>query len=380
MGLLVAGLCIWRCDFKRNTPDRRPIKNEKDPFYDAFSVDFVKDRRRQSVYGHQNKFWDSCDDVKWLCCEGDTNAGTILGHNSMNTSGWYSGMIPQYQAISVEKEGDTQNFFNWYPDPSRLNVKLHREMEPHVFNGNLNWNSRTIVMDLLLLFEENEYENEEGKKMKRRRLNKLFPFTCVVDRKQDEKYEALRARHLGLWIFFVYFWNPALNYFRSVFSSSNKSDEEAAAVGEVCHVLGITCRTQWMQIGFLHEGSVSEQHEEYLPCRCDRLLDLFIRHLQAEKRLEGCLQGFVRDMKDVYDSLRTRYLKEEVEIDTTNFGEQIDELPLQCKDLRKAYLMNTKHFRLDDCLFADHGQGGSMGWCEDPRTKNVYMFALLDVS
>ncbi len=366
MGLLVAGLCIWRCDFKRNTPVRKPI-----PKGDAFNVDFVKDR--QSVYGQKNKFWDSHDEKKWLCHQDETHAGAILGHYQERepVSGWYSGMIPQYQSISVEKAGEGTKMFHWYPDPDRLNVKLNREMDPSVFNGNLNWNSRVIVMDLLLLFEE---DDQKERKMKRQRLKKLFPILCGPG---EAKYETLRARHLGLWIFFVYFWNPALKYFRNsiISPSSNNPDEEAAAVGEVCHVLGITCRTQWMQIGFLQDCGDPTQLEEYLPCRCDRLIDLLIRHEQ-----EDFLKSFVTDMKDVYERLRARYLQKEVEIDNKNFNkEQAADTP-HCKDLKAAYLMNTKHFRLDDCFFADHGNGKEGGWCDDPRTKNVYLFALLDVS
>jgi hypothetical protein len=191
-----------------------------------------------------------------------------------------------------------------------------------------------------------------------------------------------------LWLFFVHFWEPALENFRKVFESGSKDKhQEATAVGEVCLVLGITCRTQWMQIGFLHTvdfkkyatKSSSPLPVEYLPCRFDRLLSLL------HERHSDSLQIFVRDIADIFKRLLSRQTEANFDMNKIprpkKAAEVVDRDPerdptiVQNATEQKNYFRGTRHFLLNESFYA---------WkdgCDDPRkTTNVYLFALLDVS
>ncbi len=419
MGLIVAGLCIWRCDFRKNAPIRTPSSET----FDAFTVEFVMER--QDVYGttaSEPQQWIDSDCKRWL----REDSLLFKGHGLHPC---YSGAPSQYQAIHVDAREssttDDDTFFNWYPKPAKedhLDFKFKRAMNKHIFDGNLNWNSRTIVMDLLLLLEI-EIEPLDDKLMmekKRAIIAKLFP---VVMPAADFKYSELEKNsHPGLHIFFAYFWHPAFELFCKVFrKQSSEPSEKAAAIGEICHVLGITCRTQWMQLGFFHGYFQKDRHVkhfnsnkaypsemdnvEYLPCRCDRLL-----HLLHHRHVD-CLKQFLQDIAEIYDLLKSRYLTQEVEIDPTKKLEEkqcanrtliegYNPLEGQSKrepkiapnllhpkshygcqncspcDLELSYLNRTEHYLLDDSLDANVKDR----WCDDLRTKNVYLFALLDVS
>jgi hypothetical protein len=359
MAHAVAGLCGWQCRLGLARPEA--------------CVEFVD--RRQDVYGTRGARWDSSeDDRKWV------QPTSILNrHERWWYSGIYSGITPMYQAVTPDylpmappPEG-TIPFFDWYPAKDHFEVTARRAMDKEVFGGNLRWNSRVIVMDLLLLLEE----NRDSDSVKRTALRKqMFHMDQLP---KHSRYESVRKRSPSLWLFFVHFWEPALENFRSKYK-----DQEATAVGEVCLVLGITCRTQWMQIGFLHSPKFRDYASvggtatiEYLPCRFDRVLSL-LHELHSES-----LQIFVRDIKEIFDILIAR--QAEANFETAQFPskgagcekEWYEHLEI-AKSKAQNYVSNTRHFLLNESN--RHFYAWRNG-CDDPRkTTNVYMFALLDVS
>jgi hypothetical protein len=259
-------------------------------------------------------------------------------------------------------------------------------------NGNLNWNSRVIVMDLLLLFAK------DVRKETNDILRKLFPVEIV-----SKDYPKLGA-HSALNIFFVHFWQPAFEHFRKVFRPDVKSDEQQLnfAIGEICHVLGITCRTQWMQIGFFQFKEFADSYvrnayrpHEYLPCRCESLL---------HGLPDLCRLQFVRELAEVFQSLKKHYLLEEVKIREDVIksneieckrnagkgkppicggasvpGQYCWKCSIDLQTLQDSYQKHTWHYKLaGESIVARWGESANS--CEDPRTKNVYLFALLDVS
>ena len=296
----------------------------------------------------------------------------------------FSGVVPLYQAVHPAVGGVAQHippgrestrFFHWYPDQEHLSDgvnprSFHHHISQDHFDRNLDWNARVIVMDLLLLVEQDGMLPSA----KNRLLKKLFP---VPRSPENDVYSSIKTERKGLWLFFLYFWQPTLNHFRQVFLGRREDGVANIAVGEVCHVLGITCRTQWMLNGFLcPSGGLTSSSKtppspfiEYLPCRFDRLLSLLQEHSDA-------LREFVKDLADVYTLLKGRYLQTEVVFDSS-FDQSLlvdvpDDVP---KTPEGFYFPSTKHFLLSDVFYADEG-----GMCEDPREKNVYLFALLDVS
>jgi hypothetical protein len=375
MALTVANLCIWRCDFKRNWPVRKP--SEKDN--DGFDVNFVKDRENHFMFREEKDL--SRDNF-------DTEIMPMYSTNIRDC--FYSGVaMEQLQVIAPHNGPDFPPYFHWYPShPEFIYRSEHRfkRMTDKDLNGNLNWNSRVILMDLLLLFAENV------RKETRDILTKLFPVKFV-----SNDYPNLGDQS-ALRIFFVHFWQPAFENFRKVFHPDAKIDEQDLnfAIGEICHVLGITCRTQWMQIGFFQvpsfdsygeKGGVGRKHE-YLPCRCERLLHV----LPSLSRLQ-----FVRDLAAVFQTLKNHYLREEVKIselgsppphkEAGNEAPECGGAPApgqkcwKCQiDLQASYWKNTRHFKIARESFVARRCADNNS-CEDPRAKtNVYLFALLDVS
>jgi hypothetical protein len=227
-------------------------------------------------------------------------------------------------------------------------------------------------MDLLLLVEEQIIDDTD----KNRLLKKLFPATSIP---KHPEYSLVEHKLKGLWLFLMYFWAPALKHFRDVLSKVGVTDGGAGvAIGEICHVLGITCRTQWMLNGFLCHHN-SDPKIEYLPCRFDRVLSL-LRRDPENKECDEVLRRFVSDISDIYSLLRSRYLQTEaVFADITTQIQQHVEFFGNGGDFQHPsnfYFQGTKHFLLRDSSFQC-----SEGMCEDPRTtNNVYLFALLDVS
>ncbi len=368
MGHAIAGLCGWKSRLARE-PEA--------------CVEFVN--RRQEVYGTKGTRWDSSeDDYQWV-----KETSILSRGGDVFYSGMYSGITPMSQAVTSDyshvasSEGTpTIPFFDWYPAKDHLEMTARRAMDKEVFDGNLRWNSRVIVMDLLFLLEESR-DSDPAKTAKTTALLKQMFRVDLLPK--DPRYESFRAnKSTSLWLFFVHFWEPALANFRKVFKSGSKDqDQEAKAVGEVCLVLGITCRTQWMQIGFLHSLSFRNYASdegaatiEYLPCRFDRLLSLL------HERHSESLQTFVREMKEIFDILIARQV--EANFETALFPPpRAGFNPLEsAKSKAQNYVSNTRHFLLNESFYARHPPPPPpKNGCDDPRkTTNVYLFALLDVS
>ncbi len=401
MGHTIAGLCGWKY---------RSIS----PWKPEACVEFVN--RRQEVYGTKGTRWDSSEnDRKWVQQTSILDRGTgneswneIFQNFSVYFTGTCSGITPICQAVtsdlSVAPPEGTIPFFDWYPAKDHVDVTARRAMEKEVFDGNLRWNCRVIVMDLLLLLEEN-MDSDPAKRTAL--LKQMFRIDQLP---KDSQYEPVRANKkqvTSLWLFFVHFWEPALANFHEVFKSGSKDkDQEAKAVGEVCLVLGITCRTQWMQIGFLHSANFREYHKdsakgrqvEYLPCRFDRLLSLL------HERHSVLLHTFVRDIAKIFGVLIGRQTEARFDSSDALFpkeaeGEWRSDLDT-AKSETENYFRETRHY-----LFLNENNFNvgfyarppppsppppppppappppPQNGCDDPRkTANVYLFALLDVS
>jgi hypothetical protein len=379
MALTVAKLCIWRCDFKRNWHVRLPSEKDKD----GFDVRFVKDREKYFMSPGKDTNGDKLP--RYFCDEAMPMYTTYI------VDCFYSGVaMERLQVIDVHPGPESvPPYFHWYQDfiHEDTSERPFKRMNAEALYGNLNWNSRVIVMDLLLLFAK------DVRKETNDILRKLFPVKIV-----SKDYPDLPA-HSALHIFFVHFWQPAFKKFCTVFPPDAKSDEEndlGFAIGEICHVLGITCRTQWMQIGFFHKknfdsyGDNQTHKHEYLPCRCERLL-------QTDILPRDCLRKFVGELADVFTRLKKHYLRVEVKISdienpppdhALNDDQKCvlggDLAPGQecwkCRlNLQASYQKDTRHFVIAEEGFKALRKNG-INSCEDPRTKNVYLFALLDVS
>jgi hypothetical protein len=417
MARIVAELCCWRCDFKKNWDVRTPKAQDND----GFDVEFVKKKEKHFMSREKdsdNLSIDSC------------NTGNPM-YSKYIQDCFHSGVaMEQFQAIHTGAES-VPPYFHWYQDFIQEKKSEHpfKRMNAEDLNGNLNWNSRVIVMDLLLLFAAND-ENVKNSKNTSKILKLLFPVQIL-----SKDYPDLPA-HSPLHVFFVLFWQPALQNFRRIFERKASLEDQNLAIGEVCHVLGITCRTQWMQIGFFHnffcvgeqlkhqhiidKGLTKKEKEkfsdhEYLPCRCERLL-----HLLRHPQYSNCRRKLVEDLAEVFSLLKTQYLHQEVEVEiiqdlNPNPPEKCQHCELRTKpvddtdipnstcyicnasgggqackmDLSASYLIrdsnpkistNTRHFKLPGSFFA-HRLSNKTKTYEDPRAKtNVYLFALLDVS
>lgn len=360
MGQMLAALCICRCKFASRTP--------------CMGVRFVCDSQR--ICGTDdtevNNRWVVSssrlnNNVHWLSEDGSSTFRQKHWTLAVNA---YSGVVPLFQAVgSVTKglsPGQAMNsFFNWYPEPEHLSdVVIPRSFQHHIsrehVDRNLDWNARVIIMDLLLLVDQDDMLLST----KHRLLQKLFP---VQTSPENDAYSSIKAQSKSLWLFFSHFWQPTLNHFRRVFQERREDAVVEVAIGEVCHVLGITCRTQWMMNGFLCplvEQFNDHSFVEYLPCRFDRLLSLLQQYSDA-------CREFLKDLKDVYSLLRDRYLQKGNEV---VFNPDLDRIINDDQKAQEVYFPSTKHFLLSDFFYADKRM------CEDPREKNVYLFALLEFS
>jgi hypothetical protein len=425
MALTVAQLCIWRCDLKR----------KQKPYFD---VKFVKEMERhvQRIYskteGSDILSLASFDEKRFM-------------YSIYIEKCFYSGVaMEQFRTIVPHPDAQSTSHFDWYPCQEADFFDTKRPICAKVFNGNLNWNSRVIVMDILLLLGKSERVPEKSDRAKKATAI-LFPVKI-----QSKDYEDLGA-HSALRIFFAYFWQPAFENFRKVVQSAtaisdpNTKNDLDFAIGEICHVLGITCRTQWMQIGFFHNFDMSgvqfrqkNQHpldylltrcydddaervqmkHEYLPCRCEIVLHLLRQHSK-------CLHKFVQDLALIFNLLKEKFLlqkevviiqdEQKPNVEFKNCGKDKDTGKEKCEmtllpvsektalcyicnseypkrnsqskpgaiDLSTSYLKGTKHYKLEGSFSALRDVKGKKNTVEDPRAKdgvNIYLFALLDVS
>jgi hypothetical protein len=419
IALTVGQLCIWRCDFKRKP---------------CFDVNFVKKMER-----HVQKVYSKTEGSDTLSSANFDDKNFM--YSIYISECFYSGVaMEQFQTIVPHPDAQSTSHFDWYPscqaadffDTKRI-LDTKRPICAEVFDGNMKWNSRVIVMDLLLLLGKSERvlkKSDPANKM----TEILFPVKIQSKDYKDlgdhfEDYKDL-GDHSALRIFFVYFWQPALENFRKVvqgataISDPNTKNDLDFAIGEICHVLGITCRTQWMQIGFFHNFDMSGGHSgqrnqhnldyllthcyddkgqqevmkhEYLPCRCENVLHLLRQHPK-------CLHKFVQELALVFTSLKDKFLlQKEVVIIQDDF--QFNKCKAEkCQDtlrhvskenvcyicngaraidLSTPYLKGTKHYKLEGSFSAHRVVDKKKNTFEDPRTKegvNVYLFALLDVS
>jgi hypothetical protein len=388
VGSMFAALCIQRCNFAVRQP--------------RFDAKFVDERQR--VCGTADKDWIAkSGSLHWLSSKGDSpfnqewpeDATTDYSYN-FNA---FSGVLPLFQPVEPaqlkpkqdQETADTKTrFFSWYPEQDHMSEDVVRSFEHHISpedcKGNLDWNARVVVMDLLLLLAEKEDVDDAV-----RLLRKLFPGTKALDNSKYPEYSGPKTKLNGLLLFFSYFWVPAIEFFRDVLEKGDVGDKRNAdvAIGEVCHVLGITCRTQWMLQGFFCQSDAAKLGKiEYLPCRFDRLLSLLCRD-PGNSDSKAALQRFLNDISEIYKLLRNRYLeKNETKIkdNETNITEEFavwsEEIPLKWKETFTAtgyggtFFPATKHFLLRNSSFKC-----KEGMCADPRTMdNVYFFSLLDFS
>lgn len=399
VGLMLAALCIQRCNFAGR---------------ERFDAKFVRERQR--VCGTADKDWviseesGSSGSLHWLSSMGHSPFIQDYGENRyFDNFNAFSGVLPLFQPVEPaqlkpkqdQETADTKKtrFFSWYPEQDHMSEDVVRSFEHHispkVCKGNLDWNARVVVMDLLLLLAEKENVDDADKC---RLLRKLFPGTKALDNPKYPEYSGTKTKLNGLLLFFSYFWVPALEFFRNVHEKGDVGDKQDAdvAIGEVCHVLGITCRTQWMLQGFLCQPGTKKVKGkiEYLPCRFDRLLSLLCRDPDSSDS-KAVLRRFLNDISEIYKLLRKRYLeKNEVKFKTDCGNEKVkEEFTLWAKDilenlpthLKTEYENGYKHtcfpatvnFLLRNSSFKCKIDR----MCADPRQMdNVYLFSLLDFS
>ena len=308
MGEILMALCIERCRLYIDSSERHKT---------LYTMEFVKETMRQRVPGSQDKTWDD---------EFDDCPGRLW--NIHDHSG-----APVLQQ-KMEK----------IPDES--------EQSKRVCGENLDWNSRVIVMDLFVLLSDKKVENRKIKLLETV-VNGILPDSMIFKRVHPSSNWSL-----GLRLFWANFWLPAFDNFTAVFKESSSDPKvRIAAIGELCHVLGITCRTQWMNTGFSFNASQSPQTEtDTIRCRYEQLLDL----LEMEH-----VSHFVKDMREVYGWLKSVYLKTPAIISSS-------QVPVSAKS--KCFLVdcdNKINLSLDKGIHQDN----------DPRQKmNVHLLALLDLS
>jgi hypothetical protein len=314
MGELLVALCMERCQLLSDSSD---ASQERRGFY---TMEFVTENR---FPGSQNmtQTWDDHFDSS-------TNGRLWKWHQ-------YSG-VPVFQQLSLDSDAilnETQN-------------------------KNLYWNARVIVMDLFLSLENKKVKDSEKDKSLSGVVQSLLILSSHF--KLDDPPSKWS---LGVQLFWFYFWLPAFNNFKSVFNNpSSDSRVRIAAVGELCHVLGITCRTQWMKTGFSSKASRDSEPTVY-ECRCryERLLELLGKDVGF----------FVANMKEVYGMLKKVYLSK-VELSAGSAPASVSSL------IKKA---GSDCFVVVDAvnkmaITMDKNQQEN-----DPRRKaNVHLLALLDLS
>ena len=314
MGELLVALCMERCLLHLDSSDA----SQKRGFY---TMEFVTEKSRQIFPGASQDMPKTWDDEFADCRLCD----------------WfnYSG-VPVFQQSSLDS------------------VAILNETQ----NKNLYWNTRVIVMDLFLSLDNKKVkDSEKDKSLSDVVQSLLITFSHFKPEEPPSKWS------LGMKFFWYYFWLPAFNNFKSVFDKdSSDSRVRIAAVGELCHVLGITCRTQWMKTGFSSKASRDSESTVY-ECRCryEHLLELLGKDVGV----------FVANMKEVYRMLKKVYLNK-VELSAGSAPASVSSL------IKKA---GSDCFVVVDAvdkmaITMDKNQQEN-----DPRRKaNVHLLALLDLS
>jgi hypothetical protein len=283
LGLILAGLCIARC----NDSSCKPV---------IYKRGFATDMKRQLIF-YEGEVKKQEEEVHTWDGKFDTDPSKTFP-NLVHFAN-HSGLPLLSQSVNEDFLFDLQNchptqrpYFFWYSKSSESwlqGFNAHCSVAHAAFSENLDWNSRVIVMDLLLKLAEKP-KDEQALHV----LHALFPVIPHL----DEELNALNNRSLA--IFWAQFWLPAIHNFCSVFDD-RIIEKEDAAIEEVCHVLGITCRTQWMKAGFISRPL----DQSALKCRYERLLTML-----SEPSGVKLKQNFVENMHLVYQKLKKRELKE----------------------------------------------------------------------
>jgi hypothetical protein len=314
MGELLVALCMERCLLHLDSSDA----SQKRGFY---TMEFVTEKSRQIFRVSQDipKTWDD---------HFDRQRGRLWDIHD------YSG-VPVFQQSSLDAiSNETQN-------------------------KNLYWNARVIVMDLFLSLDNKKVkDSEKDESLSDVVQSLLILFSHFKPEDPQSKWS------LGVQLFWFYFWLPAFNNFKSVFNNpSSDSRVRIAAVGELCHVLGITCRTQWMKTGFSSKASFDLTSTRY-ECRCryEHLLELVGKDVGV----------FVANMKEVYRLLKTVYLQQQVEVSA--------HLASVSSRIKKP---GSKCFVVLDAFFVDMAltkEKGNLHHNDPRQNANVHLLALLDLS
>lgn len=311
MGELLVALCMERCLLHFDSSDA----SQKRGFY---TMEFVTEKSRQIFPGSSQdmpKTWD--DEFEPL---------SQRFYDMFDYSG-----VPVFQQSSFDAiSNETQN-------------------------KNLYWNARVIVMDLFLSLDNKKVNgSEKNKSLSDVVQSLLILFSHFKPEEPPSKWS------LGVQLFWFYFWLPAFNNFKSVFNNlSSDSRVRIAAVGELCHVLGITCRTQWMKTGFSSKASFDRKSTRY-ECRCryEHLLELLGKDVGV----------FVANMKEVYLLLKKVYLQQQVEVsaDKASVSSRIKRPGSNCFVVVDAVNMALTKGNIKQ---------------NDPRQNaSVHLLALLDLS
>ena len=315
MGELLVALCMERCLLHLDSSDA----SQKRGFY---TMELVTEKSRQIFPGSSQDMPKTWDD------EFDAELGRLWDwHN-------YSG-VPVFQQSSL----DSDAIFN------ETQIK------------NLYWNARVIVMDLFLSLDNKKVkDSEKDESLSTVVQSLLIPFSHFKPEDPSSKWS------LGVKLFWSHFWLPAFNNFKSVFDKDSSDFRvRIAAVGELCHVLGITCRTQWMKTGFSSKASLDHESTRY-ECRCryEHLLELLGKDVGV----------FVASMKEVYRLLKKVYLQQQVEVST--------HLASVSSRIKKP---GSNCFVVVDAFFVNMALTKGNQQHNDPRQKaNVHLLALLDLS